>query len=242
MTAAMDPVLMELTAPALPAAERAYVEAAEQIAAAWRAGDPDPLSRLGPAAALALPEGMEAACRRSVAGGHGLAALRLAAAHLEAGGGVAFLGAFAGNIRLIAAADDAVVAAWGRDPAADAEAAALLAHLFRALDPTDSYLYAARWAERAAASPTPAPGGGGDAPAWLAGVWTDWFGLRRVRGGLEACLPPGAPAPGRRTLAGIALRGGGRAVLAAEGGRGTWSDGARQVDLVVGVPLFLEGC
>ena len=212
---------MRLDAPRAPEAEEVYTRTAQGIAAAWAAGDADPLSRLGIGAALVLPGRLEAACRWSLEAGSALAALRLASAHVACGGSAALLGGPVGEVRWIQAAEAAVIAGWGRSPAADAEAADRLAELYLAVDPTDSYLHAATWFRRARQREPWSPAGG-DGPAFLTMIWNGWFGLARGPGGLACRLPlDGAGLPEHRSLSGIPLVAGGTARVVVEGERGS---------------------
>ncbi len=115
-------------------------------------------------------------------------------------------------------------------------AARLLAALYLAVDPTDSYLHAATWGARATDAP-PAPGAG---PALLARVWTGWFGLGRADGGLACRLPePAGDIPAARRLEGIPLRGGGAARVRVEGPRGRLEAAGRAWELEAGRTLRL---
>lgn len=229
-----------LLAAARPATEARYARAAVALAAALRAGDAQVLSELADGLAVLLPEGLAPLACAAAAAGHGLAALRIAAAHLGAGGSAALLGARTGDVRLIQAAEAAVVSQWGDDPAAAAEGAGLLARLFRVVDPTDSYLYAATWGRRAAGCAAAPPVAARSGPALVARVWSEWFGLRRTPQGLTLQVHEQTSSPGPRTLQGVPLRGSGWADVEVVGERVRVRRPAGTMEVAVGETVPLE--
>lgn len=202
-----------------PAWARRYAGATEAMSRLLAEADWPVAATLGRYLAVIAPDALTDWTHAAVAAGRGHAAAILLDAQLAAGGPVTGLARPQGDGRLIDVAAGLVAVAWGRDAAWDALVAERLAGLFLRVDPTDSYLYAARWQAAAATGAAPRAatagvGAGGEAvssPAVhdLLEVWRGWFGWV-VEGDGEAsvCPPPGGCPAGRHVLRGVPLRGG----------------------------------